>query len=201
MKTLRVAVLLLLVAFTVGACSLVSPPPASPPPVSDPVLALLSADQGMKEQVRLAMQRAAEAASISIQLDKFVYVSRDDVVAAHALVTGFDSLRLQEPNRVGDLGFAFLSLPTPLGIPKGFYKIRVFVRETKAELINAQGNTVATLPLEQGHEQASVRPLLYITGCRVTLIYQQANPGGGIIPIQAAVPMDWCKPVGPTGER
>lgn len=198
---IKISLLLVLVAFVMNACSLVSSPPPPPPVSGDPLAALMSANQAMKEQVRLAMQRAAEAAGISIQLDNFAYVSRENVVAAHALVTGFDSLRLQQPNRVGDLGFAFLSLPASLGIPAGFYRIRVFVQETKAELINAQGNTVATLPLEQGREQASSSPMLYITGCRVTLIYQQANPGQGIIPIQAAIPLDWCKPIGPTGEH
>jgi hypothetical protein len=199
MKVLRASMLMVLVTFALSACSLFSPSPPPPPPVSDPLASLVSADQGAKEQIRGAMQRAAEMAGLSIQSHNFVYASRDDVVVVHALVTGFDSLRLQEPNRVGDVGFVFVSLPPDGGIPRGFYKVRIFVFEAKAQLIDAQGNAVAVLPLERGHELSSSRPLVYVTGCRVTLIYQQVAPGAGIIPIQAAVPLDWCKSIGPTG--
>lgn len=200
MKPLKVFLLLIPVVAAVSACSLLNPP-APPSPPSNPLMALSSADEQLREQVKLAMQRAAEEAGISIQANNLVFVSRDDIVVAHALVTGFDSLKLQQPNRVADVGFAFLALPAQLGVPRGFYKVRVFVPEARAELINADGSPVAVFPLEQGHELSSSRPLIYATGCRVTLIYQQVKQGLGITPIEAAVPLDWCKLVGPTGEH
>ncbi len=194
MKDLHPSALVLILALVVSGCSLFSPP-SPPPPSSDPIALLLSADSDMKEQVRRAMARAAERAGISIQLSNLVYLSRDDLTVAHALVVDFDSLRLLEPNRVGDVGLAFLSLPASVGVPTGFYKIRIFVLEAKAELLDAQGGVVAVFPLERAQETPGSRPLISVTNCRVTLIYQQVSQG--VPPIQAAVPLDWCKPVGP----
>ncbi len=189
------AIALALVLGVLG-CSLFAPP-SEPQAGEDQALAelrrgLLSQDGQGRERVRRALQQAARAARIELDESSFLYVSRDDLLVVHALVKGFETLRLKEPNRVGDVGLAFLALPPQAGLPPGFYKVTIRVLEAKASLWNVESRRTVTVPLERGQALPSPRPIAYVTGCRLELIYQQADPGHGLPPIQAAVVLDWC---------
>ena len=194
MQRLFIPALALVAVLALGGCSLFAPSPKTgqAPSLGELRQTLTSDDGQWREQIRRAMHEAAQAAKLELQEDTFLYVSRDDLLVVHALVAGFDALRLEEPNRVGDVGLAFLALPQQAGIPTGFYKITIRVLEAKADLWNVETHQIITVPLERGQALPSSRPIVYVTGCRVELIYQQADPGHGIPPIQAAVPLDWC---------
>jgi len=102
-------------------------------------------------------------------------------------VKGFETLRLREPNRVGDVGLAFLALPPRAGLPPGFYKVTIRVLEAKANLWNVESRRTVTVPLERGQALPSPRPIAYVTGCRLELIYPRppAHPGrrrAGLVP-------------------
>lgn len=191
MRTLKAGMTLALVVMTVSACSLLNPP--QPSTTGNPLQTMYTANQELRGRMERALGQAAESLRVSVRKDNIVFVSRDDLAVAHALVSGFDTLRLTEPDRIADVGLVYLQLPTKTRIPQGFYKVRIFTLEAKSQLLDANGQAVAVLPLEKADDLPSSRPQIEVTGCRVTLIYQQAQQPLGPPPIQAAVPIDWCE--------
>lgn len=129
MRRWKLAGLLTLAALAASGCGLLSPPP----PAQEAPPTIQAADQQLRESLNAALQEAALELNMSIQTGDAAYVSRADLIVAHALVTGFDALQLREPDRIADVGLAYLELPdgarvkqttgerTP--IRDGYYKV------------------------------------------------------------------------------
>jgi hypothetical protein len=184
--------LLGLVLVLASGCSLLVP--GKPQTSGDPVSAILATQQQVQDQIRQAMQQAAEQMKVSLQLDTFVFVSRYDFTAASALVSSFDSLVFEDPvNRVADLGLVFLSLPPKANIPVGFFKVRVFILQSKVELLDANGQPVISLPMERvGYVDGSSNPMILVTGCDITIPYNQIRQPANSQTLSVAVRFSWC---------
>lgn len=206
MRFVKLAAVLLAVTVVASACSLLGP--TEEPPATG-TSGMNAADGDLRTDMVSAMTQAAQELSVSIQATGTVYLSRDDLSIAHALVTGFDTLTLSEPDRIAVLGLAYISLPSGAqvlqatgqrtGIPDGFYLVQVRTLESRVHLIDtfrqASGGAAVILPLERAQTRASSEAQIMATGCRVELRYVQGQVHQGQPPIQAAVPLDWC----PTG--
>ncbi len=193
MRFQRAIFLLAALLLTVSGCSLFGPPkPVTP---KDPVSAVISGSQQLHDQVRRALQQAAEQINLPIQIDTFLFASRDDFVVASALVNPFDEIiYIDEFNRTADLGVIFLSLPPRANVPVGFFKVRAFITQSRVELLDSAGQPVITLPLERlGYITGSSKPMIQVTGCEVTLPYNQIHQEGGRQTIQVAVRLSWCE--------
>ena len=206
MRTVSLVVVLLAVTVGASACSLLGP--TEEPPATG-TSGMNAADGKLRTDMIGAMTQAAQDLNVSIQANRTVYLSRDDLTIAHALVTGFDTLTLSDPNRIAVLGLAYVSLPSGAqviqatgqrtGIPDGFYLVQIRTLESRVHLIDtfrqASGGAAAILPLEKAQTDASSEPQIMATGCRVELRYVQGQVHQGRPAIEAAVPLDWC----PTG--
>lgn len=203
MRTAQLIGLLVALALVASACSLLSP---QEEPSASGTSGMNTADSDLRSDMISAMTQAAQDLNVSIQADGTVYLSRDDLTIAHALVTGFDTLTLSEPNRIAVLGMAYVSLPSGAqviqatgqrtGIPDGFYLVQIRTLESRVHLIDtfrqASGGAAAILPLEKAQTDASSEPQIMATGCRVELRYVQGQVHQDRPAIQAAVPLDWC---------
>lgn len=206
MRFAKLAAVLLAVTLVASACSLLGP--TEEPPATG-TSGMNAADGDLRTDVISAMTQAAQDLNVSIQAEKTVYLSRADLSIAHALVTGFDTLTLREPDRIAVLGLAYISLPQGAqviqatgqrtGIPDGFYLVQIRTLEARVHLIDtfrqAAGTAAAILPLEKAQTRSSSEPQIMATGCRVELRYVQGQVHQGRPAIQSAVPLDWC----PTG--
>ena len=203
MRTVKLAAVLLAVTLVASGCSLLSP--QEEPPATG-TSGMNAADGELRADMISAMTQAARDLNVSIQANGTVYLSRNDLTIAHALVTGFDTLTLSEPDRIAVLGLAYISLPQGAqviqatgqrtGIPDGFYLVQIRTLEARVHLIDtfrqASGGAAAILPLERAQTDPSSEPQIMATGCRVELRYVQGQVHQGQPPIQAAVPLDWC---------
>lgn len=203
MRTAKLVALSAAVALVLSACSLLSP--QEDPPATG-TSAINDADVELRSDTADAMTQAARDLNVSIQAEQTAYLSRDDLTVAHALVTGFDTLTLSDPDRIAVLGLAYVSLPRGAqviqatgqrtGIPDGFYLVQVRTLQSRVHLIDvhrqAAGTAAAILPLEKAQTDPSSKPQLMATGCRVELRYVQGQVHQGQPPIRAAVPLDWC---------
>lgn len=203
MRLAKLSMLSIAVALTASACSLLGP---SEEPSATGTAEMYAADGDLRIRMTDAMRRAAQDLGVSIQANQAVYLSRQDLAIAHAFVSGFDTLTVNEPDRVAVLGLAYISLPRGAqviqatgqrtGISDGFYLVQVRTLESRVHLIDASrqasGGAAAILPLEKAQTDPNSEPQIMATGCRVELRYVQGQVHQGEPPIQAAVPVDWC---------
>jgi len=148
----------------------------------------------IRENARFAMLQSAEAIGLPIQVDSFKFVSGDNFSVASALVQGFDQPLnfADESNRIVDLGVIYLNVPPSMGIPVGYYKVRAFILQSRAELIDASGQPVVALPLEKfSVVTGSNKPMILSSGCDVLFIYNQPRQQSPNITVEVAVRVDW----------
>ena len=196
MKLIRVLLILALTTVTLSSCSFFgSSNNSGNQTPTDPLSAVVAANQVVRENVRLAMQQSAQAIGLPIQLDSFRFVSGDNFNVASALVQGFDQPLnfFDDNNRIVDLGVIYVDVPASMGIPRGFYKVRAFILQSRAELINAAGQPVVALPLEKFSVlTGSNKPMIQASGCDVLFIYNQPRQQSPNITVEVAVRIDWC---------
>ena len=162
---------------------------------TDPIAAVSAANQVVRDNVRFAMQQAAERFGMPVQLDSFEFISRDDFSVASALIAGFDQPLglIDDSNRVADLGLVYLDVPAALGIPRGFYKVRAYILQSRADLLNEAGQPVVALPLERfSLVGGSNKPMIINSGCDVMFIYNQPRQTSPNLTIEVSVRVDWC---------
>lgn len=202
MRILKLTLLLALVGTATSACALLAPSESE----ATGSRAVETADDDLRGRVDTAMAQAADEMGVSIQSGQATYLSRDDLTIAHALVTGFDTLAPNDPDRVAVVGLAYLALPSGArviqatgqrtGLSRGFYLVQIRPLESRIQLIDAShqasGEAAAILPFERAQTDPSSGPQIMASGCRVELRYVQEQVHQGQPPIQVAAPLDWC---------
>ncbi|MFB6286606.1 MAG: hypothetical protein ABEK03_08535 [Candidatus Bipolaricaulia bacterium] len=202
MRILKLTLLLALVGMATSACALLAPSESE----ATGSRAMETVDQDLRDRVATAMAQAADKFDVSVQSDQAAYLSRNDLTIAHALVAGFDTLALADPDRVAVVGLAYLSLPSGArviqatgqrtGLSAGFYLVQIRTLEARIRLIaasrQAMGEPAAVLPFERAQTDPSSAPQIMATGCRVELRYVQRQVHRGQPPIRVAAPLDWC---------
>jgi hypothetical protein len=194
MKRVNSFFTIFLMAIILSSCSFTGSAPTNQGS-SDPMATMGSLGQLVRGDVTQSMQQAAERLGLPIQTNSITYLSRDEFSVASGLVNPFDTPLdfLDETNRIVDLGVVYVSVPARVGVPTGFYKVRAYILQSRAELIDASGQPMLAVPLERvGFVTGSNRPMIMTTGCDVSFIYNQIRQPSPHQTVEVSFSLDWC---------
>lgn len=195
MKYLKSIAVLSALVLVLSSCSLTGPTNTNRG-ASDPFGSMGSLSQLVRGDVTLAMQQAAEQLNIPIQTGSIAFAARDEFSVASALVNPFSTPLnfVDENNRIVDLGIIYASVPARVGLPIGFYKVRAYILQSRADLIDASGQPILAVPLERaGYVSGSNKPMMMVTGCSVQFIYNQVRQPSPHQTVEVAFRLDWCE--------
>jgi hypothetical protein len=128
---------------------------------STPADVVKNADGQLRSTIASEMVKEATKRGLSIQADKIVYATRDDVIAANTGLQGIENITDEQLASGADVGFVYVSLPPEAGIATGYYTVRLFLTpgasSGTAQLIDGAGNVAAQMAVQNDAAAAFIK--------------------------------------------
>jgi hypothetical protein len=126
-----------------------------------PVDAVKGADSQLRSSIASEMTKEAARRGLSIQSDKIVYATRDDVIAANTGLQGIENITEDQLASGADVGFVYVSMPPGGGLATGYYTVRLFLTPGAstgtAQFIDGSGNVAAQVALQNDVNAAFIK--------------------------------------------
>jgi len=127
----------------------------------DTVDTVKGADSQLRSTIASEMTKEAARRGLSIQSDKIVYATRDDVIAANTGLQGIENITEDQLASGADVGFVYVSMPPGGGLATGYYTVRLFLApgasKGTTQLIDGAGNVAAQVSLQNAVNAAFIK--------------------------------------------